>query len=161
MKNILMTRIDERLIHGQVATSWLKLVPANTIVVVDDASAKNAFLTRILKAACPGDLEMKVFTNEQAFEYLKGEQEKEKIFLLAKAPGPILSLMKQGIAIKEVILGNMGGNPSRKRISRDVNASEEEIEQLKQMILMGTPVYAQMIPADSKVSVSRILGISE
>lgn len=161
MKNILMTRIDERLIHGQVATSWLKLVPANTIVVVDDVSANTAFLSRILKAACPKDIDLKIFTNEQACEYLKGEQENEKIFMLAKTPGPILYLMKQGIEIKEVILGNMGGNPSRKRISRDVNASDEEIEQLKQIILMGTPVFAQMIPADTKVNFSKVLGISK
>lgn len=161
MKNIVMARIDERLIHGQVATSWLKIIPANTVVVVDEASANNAFLTRILKAACPKDLDMKVFTNQQAAEYLLGEHENESVFLLAKVPGPILYLMQQGVVIKEVILGNMGGNPSRKRLTRDVNASPEEIEQFKQIIAMGTPIYGQMIPADSKVNVSKILGVSE
>ena len=41
MKNIVFTRIDERLIHGQVITSWFKVNDINTIVVVDDATAAN------------------------------------------------------------------------------------------------------------------------
>lgn len=54
MRNVVLTRVDERLIHGQVMTSWLKLCNANVILIIDAGSASNAFLKRILFAAAPG-----------------------------------------------------------------------------------------------------------
>ena len=51
MRNVVLTRVDERLIHGQVMTSWLKLCNANVILIIDAGSASNAFLKRILFAA--------------------------------------------------------------------------------------------------------------
>ena len=53
MRNVVLTRVDERLIHGQVMTSWLKLCNANVILTIDAGSASNAFLKRILFAAAP------------------------------------------------------------------------------------------------------------
>ena len=53
MRNVVLTRVDERLIHGQVMTSWLKLCNANVILIIDAGSASNAFLKRILFAAAP------------------------------------------------------------------------------------------------------------
>ena len=56
MRNVVLTRVDERLIHGQVMTSWLKLCNANVILIIDAGSASNAFLKRILFAAAPKDV---------------------------------------------------------------------------------------------------------
>lgn len=60
MRNVVLTRVDERLIHGQVMTSWLKLCNANVILIIDAGSASNAFLKRILFAAAPKDVELQV-----------------------------------------------------------------------------------------------------
>ena len=60
MRNVVLTRVDERLIHGQVMTSWLKLCNANVILIIDAGSASNAFLKRILFAAAPLMMELQV-----------------------------------------------------------------------------------------------------
>ena len=73
MRNVVLTRIDERLIHGQVMTSWLKLCNANVILIIDSASATNAFLKRILFAAAPKDVELLVMNEVDATAYLKEE----------------------------------------------------------------------------------------
>ena len=70
MRNIVMARVDERLIHGQVMTSWLKVTDANTVLVVDGPSASNAFLRRILFAAAPKNIELQVMGEEDAAAYL-------------------------------------------------------------------------------------------
>ena len=121
MKNIVFTRIDERLIHGQVITSWIKVNDINTIVVVDDATATNTFAKRILFAAAPKSITLKVFKLNEAIEYLLGEHEEEKIMLMTKVPHPILELLNAGVEIKEVNLGNMGGAAGRKRFNLNVN----------------------------------------
>ncbi len=157
MKNIVLTRIDERLIHGQVITSWLKLASPNTIVVMDDMSAGNAFAKRILFAAAPKDIDMKVLSVADAIEYLKGEHENERVFVMAKVPGPVLTAIKQGVEFKEVNLGNMGGGPGRNRFNKNVNASPQEVAEFKEIVEAGVPVYAQMVPTDAKIDLKSLL----
>ena len=48
MSNVVMTRVDARLIHGQVAVRWTKVLQAKKIVVVDNKSAADDFLTELL-----------------------------------------------------------------------------------------------------------------
>ena len=157
MKNIVLTRIDERLIHGQVITSWLKLANPNTIVIMDDMSATNAFAKRILMAAAPKNIDMKVMKEAEAVEYLKGEQQNERVFVMAKVPGPVLAAIKEGVEFKEVNLGNMGGRPGRKRFNKNVNASDEEVNELREIVEAGVPVFAQMVPTDAKVDLKNLL----
>ena len=72
MRNIVLTRVDERLIHGQVMTSWLKLCNANVIVIIDAASATNAFLKRILFAAAISVIGKKIFRKKGWFYAVAG-----------------------------------------------------------------------------------------
>lgn len=157
MKNIVFTRIDERLIHGQVITSWIKVNDINTIVVVDDATATNTFAKRILFAAAPKSITLKVFKLDEAIEYLLGEHEEEKIMLMTKVPHPILELLNAGVEIKEVNLGNMGGAAGRKRFNLNVNASDAEVQDFKDIIAKGTDMYAQMVPSDKKIELTKLL----
>ena len=53
MKNILVARVDDRLIHGQVMTAWIKSYPINHILIVDDELSKNQLMLNIYKAAMP------------------------------------------------------------------------------------------------------------
>ena len=53
MKNIVLTRIDDRLIHGQVVTAWIKQYPINKILIIDDELSQNRLMERIYKAAAP------------------------------------------------------------------------------------------------------------
>ena len=158
MRNIVLTRVDERLIHGQVMTSWLKLCNANVIVIIDAASATNAFLKRILFAAAPKDVELLVMTEADAAAYLKEDSPAgEKVLILSKVPQPLLQMVKSGVAIPEIILGNMGGAPGRKRFNKSISASPEEIQTFKDLIDQGVNVYCQMVPSDSKEDVKKLL----
>lgn len=158
MRNVVGVRIDERLIHGQIMTSWLRLYGANTVLIIDTPSATNTFLSRILFAAAPGDIELLVKTEQEAAEYLKGDAAPgEKLFILVKTPKPLLEMLKSGISFEEIILGNMGGSPDRKRFMRNISASPEEIQDFKGIFEYGVPIYCQMVPSDSKESIKNQL----
>lgn len=158
MRNIVMARVDERLIHGQVMTSWLKGTDANTVLVVDGPSAASAFLRRILFAAAPKNITLQVMGEEDAAEYLKEEAgAEERVFLLAKTPGPFLRLIRGGVPLREVILGNMGGAAGRKRFSRSINASDAEIQEFRDILAAGAGLFCQMVPTDPKEDVKKLL----
>ena len=51
MANIVMCRVDERGIHGQVAASWTNTLNASRLMVVDDMAAKDDIQKMALKMA--------------------------------------------------------------------------------------------------------------
>ncbi|MBE6083621.1 MAG: PTS sugar transporter subunit IIB, partial [Tissierellaceae bacterium] len=53
MANIVLTRIDDRLIHGQVMTAWVKQTKATRIIIIDDVVAKDDFMKKVLTMAAP------------------------------------------------------------------------------------------------------------
>lgn len=139
MRNVVLTRVDERLIHGQVMTSWLKLCNANVILIIDAGSASNAFLKRILFAAAPKDVELQVMNEADAAAYLKEDSPAgEKVLVLSKTPQPLLAMVRSGIEIKEIILGNMGGAPAE---STSTRAFPPARTRFRHSVILWTPVY--------------------
>ena len=63
MENVLLARVDDRLIHGQVMTAWMKLLPAKEIIVIDNKVAKDEFMITVLEMAAPTGVKVKVFTS--------------------------------------------------------------------------------------------------
>ena len=158
MRNIVLARVDERLIHGQVITSWLKLCDVNAIVIIDDASATNAFLKRILFAAAPKNIALQVLTEAEAADYLKQDAPAgERVLLLAKTPGPMLKTIKSGIELKEITLGNMSGAAGRKRFNKNIFATEQEVQDFRDIVASGTDIYCQMVPSDAKDDIKKLL----
>ena len=62
MKNLVLTRIDDRLIHGQVMTSWIKNKGANQVVIVDDGTANDQYMIEVLEMAIPEEIAIGIFT---------------------------------------------------------------------------------------------------
>ena len=60
MSEIVLTRIDDRLIHGQVMTAWVKKTRANQILIIDDEVAKDDFMSEILKMSAPAGIDIVV-----------------------------------------------------------------------------------------------------
>ena len=87
MKNIVLIRIDDRLIHGQVVTQWIKDTNGNRILIVDDKLVNDRMMMRILKAAEPPGVKVEVMTVADAETELKQDAVPgENIVILVKVP---------------------------------------------------------------------------
>ena len=118
---ISLVRIDDRLIHGQVVTAWLKYYPSDVIVIVDDGVAKDSLMQRVLRAAAPKGSKVIAKSVADTIDYINGgEHDKEKVMLIAKGPEPIEQLVDGGVAIKAVVLGGMGIKTGRTKLNRNV-----------------------------------------
>ncbi|NLL76905.1 MAG: PTS sugar transporter subunit IIB [Clostridiales bacterium] len=158
MKNIVLCRIDDRLIHGQVVTSWVKQTGGNKIIVVDDALTKDLFMQKILKAAAPPDVKVEVLNTLDATDVLKEEAVNgEKIIILVKIPQILEKLIEGGVTIPKIILGGMGAKDGRKKFNRNVSASEEEVESMKKILGLGTEIYYQLVPTEAPTDVRKLL----
>lgn len=158
MKNIVLARIDDRLIHGQVVTSWVKQTNATNIVIVDDPLTKNTFMQRLLRAAAPQDITVQILTREDGVNYLSGEAvEGENIILLVKAPEYIEALLDGGVMMDKVILGGMGAKEGRNRFNRNVSASPEEVETIRRILARGVEMFYQLVPEERAEDVKKLI----
>lgn len=148
MKNIVWTRIDDRLIHGQVMTQWLQHSSANEVVIVDDGVAKDAFIQMIMKSSVPAKISLKIFNVTDAIEYLNGEDDGKKIFLLVKIPGVLVALTDAGIALEFVNVGGIGAKAGRRALYRNISTSEDENRDLRNLVDKGTKVFFRAVVSD-------------
>ena len=157
MKEIMLVRIDERLLHGQVITGWTKVKKINTILIIDDESANNQFTKRLLMAVAPKDMKVIIADFANGLAYLSDQSGDDKIMILVKTPKVILDLLNNSIEINEVILGNMSANADRKRLNKNVSVTEEEKNDLKEIINHHCNVYLQMVITGKKEDVAKLL----
>lgn len=158
MRNVLVTRIDDRLIHGQVVTAWIKVYPINKILIIDDELSKNQLMLRIYKAAAPTGVEVVLMNQEDAAEYLLDDPVKgENIMVLVKIPEVIEKIINQGYETSKIILGGMGASEKRKRFNRNVSASEEEIASFRRIVDKGIKIVYQLVPNDREMDIKELL----
>ena len=153
---IVLARVDDRLIHGQVMTSWLNYTGASKIIVIDDATAKDAFLSMIIKTLVPQNIKTEVTTVEKSVDVVSKIGD-EKVIILAKTPAPYLNLIENGITLPKVNLGGMGSTMNRKTLYRNISASEEEIETFKKIMEHGVDVEIQMVTEDQAINLKKLI----
>ena len=68
MPNIVLTRIDNRLVHGQVATQWCGAIGANLILVANDEVAGNSLRQGLMNMAAPAYAAMRYWTIQKTID---------------------------------------------------------------------------------------------
>lgn len=157
MLNIVLTRIDDRLIHGQVITAWAKITQGNRIIVVDDEVAEDPFMVKVLKMAAPSSIKVEILTIKDAAAVLQGEDTGEKVIILAKNPTTVLGLVQGGVDIHELNLGGMGAMQGRKQLYRNISISPDEKNVFKEMMGLGVDVFVQIVPDANKMPIGPLL----
>ncbi|WP_110954655.1 PTS system mannose/fructose/N-acetylgalactosamine-transporter subunit IIB [Anaerosinus massiliensis] len=157
MKNIVFTRVDDRLIHGQVMTGWIQYTGASKVVVIDDKVAKDMFMASIMQASMPAKIKLKILGIDDAASYLQKDADDEKLFLLVKTPIVLAELIKKGVDIKQIGVGGMGAKADRTKLYRNIAASEEERAVLKELLQQGIDAFIQVIPDSDRVDLKSVL----
>lgn len=149
--NIMLTRIDNRLIHGQVGVTWVSSVGANLILVADDETAGNDLMQQLMgTTAKQAGAAARFWTVQKTIETIHKASEKQKIFIVAKTPAAVLELIKGGVPIKEVNVGNMHFSEGKTQISKKVYVDAKDLADLKAIEEAGVDVYIQDVPGDVK-----------
>ncbi|WP_444643923.1 PTS sugar transporter subunit IIB [Caproiciproducens sp. R1] len=156
MENLILTRIDDRLIHGQVMTAWMKVMPAKKIIIVDDKVAADDFMKEVLEMAAPAGVKMNICSVEQAIGILNQGLSVPTI-MLAKTPLTLKALIDGGIELKAINIGGIGMKEGRKTLYKNIAVTEEERQILKDFIQRGIDVKIQIIPAEKVIDLKNIL----
>ena len=146
---IIATRIDGRLIHGQVANLWTGKLNITRIMVIDDEVAQNDIEKQGLKLACPPGVKLSILPVQKAAEnILAGKYDSQRLLIVARYPERFLRLVNYGVELKELNVGNMSQTPETRSVTRSINVVDKDIADFDALQAKGVKLIAQMVQND-------------
>lgn len=146
-----LVRIDDRLIHGQVATRWTKESRVSRIIVVNDEVAKDNVRSTMLKSVAPPGVTAHVVDVEKMIRvYNNPEYGDERVMLLFTNPTDVVRLLDAGVPIQSVNIGGMAYRDGKKMITSAVSVHDEDINAFKKMDAMNIELDVRKVSNDSR-----------
>lgn len=147
--SIVLARVDNRLVHGQVLESWVPYVQADYIVVVDDTLANDPFRRQLIHSVVPGTLGVKICSHDDVANVCQSDLiDGHNVLLLFSSPQDALSAYREGLRFSTLNLGNMHAAEGKRCISRTLAFGSQDVENLEQIADLGVEISAQCIPTD-------------
>ncbi len=147
--SIVLARVDNRLIHGQVLESWIPYVLANYIIVIDDIVANDTFRSQLMMAVVPSTLKLQICSHAQIAELCNNpELDKANVMVLFANPCSALQAYLKGFVFKALNLGNMHVGEHKCCISKTLYMDTDDLQALEQLARRGVDISAQCIPTD-------------
>ena len=153
--NILLVRIDNRLVHGQVGVTWTTSLGANLLLVADDQAANDKMQQELMSlTAKSSGVGIRFFTVQHTIDIISKAAPRQKIFIICRTPKEVRRLVEGGVPIKDVNVGNMHFSQGKQQLSKKVYVDENELNDLKFLESKGINVFIQDVPGDIKQSIN-------
>ncbi|MGP1955606.1 MAG: PTS mannose transporter subunit IIAB [Arsenophonus sp. NC-PY1-MAG3] len=155
---IALARIDDRLIHGQVATRWTKETRVKLIIVVSDEVAKDHVRSTLLKQVAPPGVTAHVVDVEKCIRvYNNPKYAGERVMLLFTNPTDVLHVVEGGVKIESVNIGGMAYRDGKTQINNAISIDNEDIDAFNQLSKRGIELEARKVSSDSKLDMLALI----
>lgn len=156
--SVVLTRVDFRLIHGQVITNWLTRLQINEIVTIDTALSEDEFMQDVFKMAAPKGVKIRIVSVAEAVSAQEnGDFEKNRILILFKNVQELEQAVKAGLKLEEVQIGGLGGGAGRKAVHYAVTLDQVDADILKGLEAGGIKIYFQTTADYPSESLQKVL----
>ena len=151
--NILLARIDNRLIHGQVVCLWAGSVGANLIVVADDDTASSEVEQSIMRMAASSlGYDSRFFTIKHTIDIIDKASSSQKILLICKTPEQLREIIEGGVVVHKVNIGNLHFQEGKKSIADKVYVDDKDLDDLNFIKEHVDEIFIQYTPDTKKES---------
>ncbi|AJI94011.1 PTS system mannose-specific EIIAB component [Yersinia ruckeri] len=153
-----LARIDDRLIHGQVATRWTKETNVNRIIVVSDEVAADHMRKTLLTQVAPPGVTAHVVDVEKAIRvYNNPKYAKDRVMLLFTNPTDVLRLVEGGVEIKSINIGGMAFRQGKTQVNNAVSVDEKDINAFKKLNERGIELEVRKVSSDSRLKMMDLI----
>lgn len=159
MGNLVMTRCDHRLFHGQVGGQWLKRLNTKKVVILCDEVANDPFMKEMFEVSAPAGVSIECYTVMDGVEEWKKTQfGPGNIFLLFKYTRDAVDAYHEGLRYEKLNIGQSSSGKDkdgneRKLVLRAIYLSSQEADGLRNLSKDGVEVYSQGAPAEDPLQV--------
>lgn len=158
---IVLMRVDDRLIHGQILEGWLPATRAQELVVANDALANDELQRVIMEAAIPNSVRIVIDAVDNIARLLLTEESNSvRRIVLVENPLDALRLKKAGLGFNRLNLGNLRTIHGYVYLSRSVIVGDECLGTLHEIVDEGVQVYIQSGPFENPLAFSTPVAMS-
>ncbi|OTQ32324.1 PTS mannose/fructose/sorbose transporter subunit IIB [Gilliamella apicola] len=153
---IVEIRVDDRLIHGQVALVWTKKLNAKAIVVANDHASKDNIQQMTLKMATPENVKLAIKSMQDAVQLINNPKAKDmRIFVLVNSICDALFLSENIDDIERINIANVGrfdgvDETEKSTLSSTILLSKSEQVALEQLLASNRKVVHQIVPDNAE-----------
>ncbi|HJA89820.1 MAG TPA: mannose/fructose/sorbose PTS transporter subunit IIB [Candidatus Jeotgalibaca merdavium] len=149
--DIKLLRIDDRLIHGQVAITWAKDTRISRIIVVSDEVAANPIQKALLSQAAPPDVKANVVTLDKLIEvYFHPLFMNVKVMLLFTNPSDVVTAYENGVYFNTVNIGGMKFTDGKQMVTHFISVDQTDIDAFKTLDKQDIELEIRKVPSDRK-----------
>lgn len=153
-----LLRVDERLLHGQVALNWVQNVGASSILIGNDEVVNNDVGKMALQMAKPSGSKLAIKSIEGAAELLNDPRTKDvTIFAIVRTVADALRLVKMTREIKEINIGGIKKKEGSKMIAAAIFVNKDDLNNLRELQKLVDKIEFRMLPADTPKSLESVL----
>jgi PTS system sorbose-specific IIB component len=151
---VLLYRVDDRLIHGQVVVGWGRFLKINSILVCSERVADDELARTMMEMGAPADVKVEVLRPKEAAARLNSDAFAERAaIVLFETPADALYLLKMNVKMEKLNIGGMHFRPGKRQIMESVSVDEEDCRALLELAARNVNVYFQMVPQARPVEI--------
>lgn len=152
---ISLVRVDNRLIHGQVVSTWIPHLRADRVVVADDEAAASPLMRAAMSMALPSNVASSIVRMDDV-DWAGLSSGPERVLVLVRDVAQAVAAVRAGARVKDLNLGNVHFAEGRKPVSPSVFLSKEELALLEELAGGGVEVEARAVPTDRRATLPEI-----
>ncbi|MFD1387266.1 mannose/fructose/sorbose PTS transporter subunit IIA [Oceanobacillus oncorhynchi subsp. oncorhynchi] len=154
-----LARIDSRLLHGQVATSWTRSTSPTRIIVVSDTVAKDELRKKLIQQAAPSGIKAHTVPIQKMVELAKDDQHfgGQRALLLFENPQDVLRAIEGGVPLDTINVGSMSHSTGKVQPNKVLAFDQNDIDTFKKLKELGVDFDVRKVPADSYGNMDEIL----
>lgn len=145
---IVLSRIDNRLVHGQVVEGWIPHLKVKRVVVVDDAAAVDTLAMAAMRLAMPPGVELSFVAHAQG-QFAAWERDGVRTLVLFRDVADAVAARAHGLPLGPLNVGNVHARADRTPVTRAVFLSADERSTLQGLAQAGVPVELRSLPSDA------------
>lgn len=147
--DVVLVRVDDRLIHGQILESWVPFYGATMLIVASDRAVGNFIQCVAMRLAVPESIGLLVEGVDQlAHEMRQGQIQGDRVILLVDSVHDALRIYREGLSFSRLNLGNQRSCEDGVRMSNSVVLDSMSIEELEKLYEWGVEITVQSVPSD-------------
>ncbi|MDD5712883.1 MAG: PTS sugar transporter subunit IIB [Smithellaceae bacterium] len=156
--DIVLVRVDNRLVHGQIIEAWVPHTKAARIVVADDSVADDFFRETVIRMAVPKGVEVNVFSVEEfARGHVYGVGNGKRTIVLFSTIADALEAYRLGFAFEKLNVGNVYSEACLKKCSSSVFLGREDICNIKRLLENKVEVELKRVPRDKPIDIKEAI----
>ena len=154
---MLIVRVDDRLIHGQVVAGWARPLGIESLIIASDKLSTDEWACNAYRLAVPEDVKFYCYDIKKCVRFISNGMDKKRVMVVVEKISDAYDLVANGLKIKEINIGGISYSQGARSIAPYIYLSNDEIEYAVKLYEMGIKLIGKQLPNSPPIDVAKKL----